>query len=103
MPQAPSQTQMLASILATTRIIEAEALMRFNTTPTVETTNTILEAFVGASRSMQPAGFVPNPCGGVHIMSMCWPRPLAEGWLRPLINDIREGRIVMPDGSVPHW
>lgn len=97
MPE-PSQPQMLAAILATSRIIEAEALLRFNTKPTADTTERILKALVGASEGMRE-GFLPFPCWGIHINSMCWPKPLVEGWLSPLIQSIQAGQVVGPDGK----
>jgi hypothetical protein len=99
MPEKPNQTQMLGAIIATARIMEAEAILRFNASPTLEMSDRILKALTEASKGMRPAEFQPFPCWGVHIGSMCWPKPLVDGWLQPFLQDIQAGYVVGPDGK----
>lgn len=90
-----TEIQRLARILASARLLEAEALMRFSRNPVEdEMANMIDRAFAAASQYMwEHRDVVPKPCPGfdLHIGCMCTP-PFAQEWLRRFAD-------VMPERS----
>jgi hypothetical protein len=82
-------TQGLASLLAVVQLIQAEVLMRFVHDPSNEHCDSMIEALMGASRSMRayPAE-TTCPGGGVHTQSMCWKVQVLNNWLNPIIGGL---------------
>jgi hypothetical protein len=85
-PGTASEAQMLASIQAAVRMVEAEALLRFVHYPTPEMHDTLLNVLRASTIWMRKETdrFSPRPCpdGRPHLASTCWPKPFMN-WPEP--------------------
>jgi len=94
-----TDVQLMAGVLAASKLVEAEALMRFVHDPSQNTFDEITKALRGATVTMQQRLIYPSargpiicPSGNPHMNSMCFPWSFKD-WPRPWVQDAPNNQV----------